>query len=325
MHRSALVYHQAPLGLTDRGGNAYHPLRTDERDPVRDRYTWGEYIVASVDILGQKRQFDKIRSSPIDDIPQETLDDVASKTVFPVEFVRNKLEELFLWSRKIVDPKITVPEKDKAEYDQSRVTAPIRFQFYSDSILAYVALRVTGYQWNDLSAVRDMLISVGGTLLMTLAMDASFRAAIELGTGIDLENGDLYGPIRAEAYELEEKKADYPRIIVGDRFFEYLKAFSEGCPRIPCKTERELRGSKDIAAMCMKMIVADPNDGLRILDYLGSEFREKTKCDCQHELYREARAYVEKELQDQSASGHDRVAEKFWKLRNYFDSRIPPA
>ena len=160
---------------------------------------------------------------------------------------------------------------------------------------------------------------------MTLAMDASFRASIELGTGTDLENGDLYGPIRAEAYELEKERADYPRIVIGDRLFEYLKSFSEGCPRIPCRTERELRGSKNIATMCMKMIAADPNDGSRILDYLGSEFSEKTKCDCQHDVYREARAYVEKELQDHSASGHDGVAEKFRKLRDYFDSRIPPA
>jgi len=188
-----------------------------------------------------------------------------------------------------------------------------------------VPLRVTGYQWNDLSAVRDMLISVGGTLLMTLAMDASFRAAIELGIGTDLENGDLYGPIRAEVYELEKARADYPRIIIGDRFFEYLKSFSEGRPQIPCRTERELRGSKDMAAMCMKMIAADPNDGSRILDYLGSEFREKTMCDCQNEGCREARVYIEKEFQDQTASGHDKVAEKFRKLRKYFDSRISPA
>jgi hypothetical protein len=290
---------------------------------VKDRYIWGEYVVASMDVLGQKSQFDRIKAFSIDDIPQETLDDVASKTVSPVEFVRNKLEELFLLSRKTVDQKITVPERNKAEYDQSRRTTPIRFQFYSDSILASVALRVTGYQLNDLFAVRDLLTSVGGTLLMALAIDASFRAAIELGTGTDLKNGDLYGPIRAEAYQLEEEKADYPRIIIGDRFFEYLKSFTEGRPRIPCRTERELQGSKDVAAMCMKMITADPNDGQRILDYLGSEFREKTKCYCQREVYREARAYVEKELQDHSASGPDRVAEKFTKLRNYFDSRIP--
>ena len=114
----------------------------------------------------------RIKTSSIDNIPQETFNDVASKTVGAVEFVRDKLEELFLWSRKTVDPKITVPEKDKAEYDPSRGTTPIKFQFCSDSILAYVALRATGYQWNDLFAVRDILISVGETLLMTLAMDS---------------------------------------------------------------------------------------------------------------------------------------------------------
>lgn len=290
---------------------------------MKDRYKWGEYVVASMDVLGQKCQFDRIKFFAIDSIPQETLDDVASKTVRPVEFVRNRLEELFLSSSKTVNQIITVPDRDKAEYNQARRTTPIRFQFYSDSILASVALRVTRYQLNDLFAVYDMLASVGGTLLMTLATNASFRAAIELGAGTDLENGDLYGPIRAEAYELEEKKADYPRIVIGDRFFEYLKSFSEGYPRIPCRTERELQGSKDMATQCLKMIAADPNDGLRIFDYLGREFLEKTESNCQREICNEARVYVEKELLDHSDSGSDRVAEKFSKLRCYFDSRIP--
>jgi len=57
-----------------------------------------------LDVLGQKCQFDRIKTSPLNDIPQEALDEVASKTVGAVEFVRNKLEELFLWSRTTVDP-----------------------------------------------------------------------------------------------------------------------------------------------------------------------------------------------------------------------------
>ena len=172
---------------------------------MKDSYVWGEYIGASVDILGQECQFGKIEDLIIDEIPQDILDDVAFNTIRPVEFVRSELEELFIWSQKEVEPRIPVAEEDRAEYDQLRVTTPIKFQFYSDSILAYIALRTTGYQWNDLSAARDMFISLGGTLLMTLAEKASFRAAIEFGTGTDLENGDLYGPIRAEVYRLEDQ------------------------------------------------------------------------------------------------------------------------
>ena len=287
---------------------------------MKDQYLWGEYVVASIDVLGQECQFDRIRDLVIVDIPQETLDDVAHKTVRPVEFVRDKLEELFLWSQKVVEPKIAVAEADRAEYDQARVTTPIKFQFYSDSILAYVALRTTGYQWNDLSAVRDVFISVGGTLLMLLAENASFRAAIEFGTGTDLENGDLYGPIRAEVYKLEDKKADYPRIIIGNRFYEYLKLFSEGRPRIPCRTETELRGSKNVAAMCMKMIASDPNDGMRILDYLGGDFILKNDSTVR-ETYGSARDYIKQMLQERNSFGNDKVSGKFWKLRNYFDSR----
>jgi hypothetical protein len=188
--------------------------------------------------------------------------------------------------------------------------------------LAYVALRVTGYQMNDLFAIHDLFLSVGGTLLMTLVMEASFRASIELGTGTELKNRDLYGPIRAEVYE-KEKQADYPRIVIGSQLFEYLKSFSEGRPRTPCKMGREARGCKNTADMCLKMIADDPNDGLRILDYMGAEFRDKAKCGCQDDVCREAREYIEKELREQSASKQDEVAAKFAKLRNYFNSRLP--
>lgn len=292
---------------------------------MKDTYTWGEYVVASIDVMGQKCQFERIKDFIIDDIPQAILDEVAHKTIRPVEFVRNKLEELFLESQKVLEPRIAISEEERAEYDRSRVTTPIRFQYYSDSILAYIALRTTGYQMNDLWAVRDMFISIGGTLLMTFILNASFRTAIELGTGSDLETGDLYGPIRAEVNNLENKVADYPRVIVGDRLFEYLRSFYEMRPRIPCKTERESCGSREAATVCLKMISDDPNDGLRILDYLGNEFTERTKCACQGETHRDAWEFVVREFAKHVASRNDKVAEKFRKLSRYFRSRLPMA
>lgn len=292
---------------------------------MKDHYVWGEYVVVSVDVLGQTRQFCRIKNSFIGDIPQEILGDVASKTVEAVEFVRDTLEELFLSSAKSVDSRISVPPKDRAEYDKARATSPIKFQFYSDSILAYVALRATGYQLNDLFAIRDIFVSVGGTLLMTLAIGASFRASIQLGVGTELRNGDLYGPIRAEAYELESR-AGYPRIVIGAQLIEYLKLFSKGCPRILCNTQKELLGCKTAAKACLRMIADDPSDELPILDYLGSEFRSFLKdsslCGVGCNM---AREYAEKELNERIALKDNEVAEKFKKLCSYFDTRLPRA
>lgn len=290
---------------------------------MRDHYVWREYVVASIDVLGQRRQFDRIKAFFIDDIPQKTLDDVASKTIEPVELIRHSLEELFLSSARLAEPRITVAAAEKAEYDKARVTSPIRFQFYSDSILAYIALRVGGYQLNDLFAIRDVLVSVGGTLLMTLARQSSFRASIQLGTGTELKNGDLYGPVRAEAYELE-KRAGYPRIVMGDRLFRYLKSFSEEHPQIPCNTERELLGCKTVAEACLRMISEDPNDDLLILDYLANEFRNFLKDSSLAEAcYDMAREYVEKELHERIALNDTEVVDKFTKLHKYFSSRLP--
>lgn len=288
---------------------------------MKDPYVWGEYVAVSVDFLGQKKQFERIQGFFIADVSQETLDDVAMKTVGVVGCIRGMLNELFDWSAKSVEPKITVSDEDKAEYDKSRATSPVKYRFFSDSILAYVELRATGYQLNDWFAIRDIFISVGGALLGALAIETSFRAAIELGIGTKLEDGDLYGPIRAEIHELE-KSADYPRIVIGKRFYEYMKLFSEGHPRIPCNTDKESTGCKDMADFCSKMIATDPNDRRFILDYLGSDFILKND-SISGEVYISARKYIEQVLRERSLYEDDEVSRKFRKLRNYFDSKPP--
>lgn len=287
---------------------------------MKDQYRWAEYVAVAVDVLGQKCQFKRIQDFFIADVPNETLNDVAAKTVGVVESIRDMLNELFSSSATLVGTKMNVSKREKAEYDKARATSPISFRFFSDSILAYVPLRATGYQLNDWFAIHDIFISAGGTLLGTLVKEASFRAAIELGIGTELEDGDLYGPIRAEIHELE-KSADYPRIVIGDRFYKHLKSFSEGYPRIPCKTKRESIGCKNTANLCRMMIAEDPNDKHLILDYLGSDFMIRN--DPLGEFYNAAREYVEQVLQERSGFENDKVANKFRKLRNYFDSRPP--
>ena len=288
-------------------------------DEMKTQYRWGEYVVAYVDILGQTDQMEQIKNFFIADIPQEMLDDVAVITVGAVEPVREMLSELYTSSAKPANPKISVPDQDKAEFERLRATSRINYRFSSDSILAYIELRATGCQLNDWFAIRDILIAVGGAMLGALVMESSFRAAIELGIGTQLADGDLYGPIRAEIYKLE-KGADYPRIIIGPRFFDHMKSFSEGRPQIPCITEKEAIGSKNVVDFCMKQVAEDPNDGRLILDYLANDFILKGD-PLESEIYSSARGYIEQVIQKRSNIENDKVLGKFLRLRTYFDSR----
>ena len=282
-------------------------------------YRWAEYIAVFVDFLGQTSQFKRIQDFFIADVSQETLDDVAENTVGVVDCIREMLNELFEWSAMLVPPKIRVSDQDRDEYNRSRATSPITYRFFSDGILAFIELRATGYQLNDWFAIHDLYISLGGALLGTLAIESSFRAAIELGIGTRLKDGDLYGPIRAEIHELE-KNADYPRIVIGKRFLEYMKLFAEGHPRIPCLSEKESIGCQDVANYCLKMTAADPNDGRLILDYLGGDFILRNDF-LSRNVYSEARKYMEHVLQERGLYENDEVFRKFRKLRNYFNSR----
>jgi hypothetical protein len=289
---------------------------------VKKEYTWSMYVAASIDFLGQTQHFARMRGFFTFDVSKETRDYVAENTVGVVDGIRKSLNDLFQESRKPVEAKLIVSEEDKEEYNKSRQTSPIECRVFSDCILAFVEVGARGYHMNDWMAIRDIFHSIGGSLLMTLAVDASFRAAIELGIGITLEDGDLYGPIRANIHELEER-ADYPRIIIGGQLFEYMMSFCEGHPRIPYRWPHEAEGSRRFADICRKMIIEDPNDGKFILDYLGSE--SIMNADPAGEYRERASKYVDKMLHERRFYENDDVLRKFQKVRNYIDSRPHPA
>ena len=137
---------------------------------MRCGYVWRDYLVASVDVLGQKDEFKKIQNYLVDEVPQDKLEEVAENTVCVIENLRKQFEYLYdsyIAKNKSMD---RVPEEHQAEYDEMRASAPIGFQFFSDSMLAYVPLRTKKYHTSDLVAINGIFAAVGGQLLMTLAL-----------------------------------------------------------------------------------------------------------------------------------------------------------
>src|SRR5438045_4043107 len=61
-------------------------------------------------------------------------------------------------------------------------------------------------------------------MLTSLAWGHPIRVGLDVGTGVEVERGQLYGPAVVKAYELESRAAEYPRVIVGDTLADYLQA-----------------------------------------------------------------------------------------------------
>ena len=94
---------------------------------MRCGYVWRDYIVASVDVLGQKDEFKKIKTYLVDEVPQEKLEEVAENTVCVIENLRKQFKYLYdLYTAKSASM-VRVPKEHQAEYDEMRASAPIKF------------------------------------------------------------------------------------------------------------------------------------------------------------------------------------------------------
>ena len=83
-----------------------------------------------------------------------------------------------------------------------------------------------------------------------------FRGGIEIGAGIELSDGDLYGPVLNNVHQLEEKVANYPRVVIGKRLDNFIH--SEGQPvDIEYFPNSALANARDIC----KGLVCQDNDG----------------------------------------------------------------
>jgi hypothetical protein len=113
-----------------------------------------------------------------------------------------------------------------------------------------------GSVWSILHSCATMM--VGG-----LAQGFAFRAGIAIGAGYCGEQGDIYGPVLAEAYRLESEVAVYPRVVLSDDMVNWLRAIG---PR-PCPSDMETRVTLDLRDDCLDSVMKD-GDGVFAIDYL---------------------------------------------------------
>ena len=126
-----------------------------------------------------------------------------------------------------------------------------------------------------------------GTLcLLGLATRRPIRGAIDIAWGVEIHQGELYGPAIARAYELESEIAQYPRIVVGPEMVHFLQAQAAYSGE-----DIFLQTNQGLAAVCLKMLIQDV-DGHWILNYLGKEFQNSITKEAHGDLRKKAREFV---------------------------------
>jgi hypothetical protein len=187
-------------------------------------------------------------------------------------------------------------------------------QRWSDGLVCFASLGdpAVACKVNGMFAV---ITHAGSSCLLGLASKEPIRGAVDVGWGVELVAGELYGAIVARAYELESEVAQYPRIVVGPTAIHFLQS-------IAASEDLGLAAENDrgLARRCMKMLAED-EDGYFIVDYLGDGFRESVTKD-QHEFwYDRARAFVLEQYAIHRNNRDSKLAPRYAWLRRYFDAR----
>jgi hypothetical protein len=110
----------------------------------------------------------------------------------------------------------TLDSSDQALWDEM-ATSRVTTQRWSDGLLSYCCLGDKQVKC-QMSSIFKLFVLAGAHCFLGLAKGQPVRGALEVGWGIELHPGELYGAVVARAYELESEVAGYPRIVIGEAF-----------------------------------------------------------------------------------------------------------
>jgi hypothetical protein len=166
-------------------------------------YTLGWYLVAFLDVLGQRERFRRLRL-PKTEEEYLSVQDVLRDTAGFVSMLRDVFRTQFEAFEAGVLNSLPV---------ERNLLRP-HFLGFSDSFVASVALRNEDQQLAANIKVFAALSAACIVMLTSLASKHALRGGIDVGLATELSPGEIYGTALEGAYLLESCQADYPRVSV---------------------------------------------------------------------------------------------------------------
>lgn len=277
----------------------------------------GYFVVAFVDLLGTDAKNAEIKV----------------QTEFPVEMLEREVAKVKKFQRDFYDvfegaahtEKILKPQRPqnlKAALEKLQGN-DVKSYAFSDSLIFYASLNTQQGRLVPVSSCFSMLTALVCAQLWALARGCPFRGGVEVGRAALFNGNQILGPALSDAVQLE-KQAQFPRILVGNEFRNYLQLNSQ----LPFDTP-ENRANREFAEICIGHICesdescqlhvpADANERKTRVYSLDvhSDFVAELIGESHQELLNKARNFAEREIQ--RFSGHDeKLACRYRHLLNY--------
>ena len=248
------------------------------------------------------------------DADQRVFQDILRKSIRPVFQLQRDVEEFSsaVSQNEDLPLRMCLSEREKAVWDEM-LKKRVKTQYWSDGFVRFACLADRDIKCH-LNGILEIFCGAGYHCLAGLARRLPVRGAIDIAWGVELQLGGLYGPVVANAYELESEVAQYPRIVVGLRAVEFLEIQH-------ANTNDDLisRINRDLATRCLNMLVRDL-DGQWCLHYLGDDFASIVTEQNHSLLCHKARRFVNEKIEEYGKSVNDKLESRYRQLLKYFDS-----
>lgn len=284
------------------------------------------WVVAFLDILGYRSVLEQIDVLPAFSESKEmrALEEGFGRAI---RFRRRLIHEVNSFLASVNEPPdlSRVPQQARSMVGSCHRTRLIQSPGPDHIILACSLQSDSGHF--PLRGIYNLVGAVAAAMLIQLSLGADdpndtlpLRGGIDLALGTLLQPENfLYSPALTRAYDLESKKAIYPRAIAGQRLIDFLDSHVEAQGSSP-----ETGFQRSLAERTRNMFFKD-RDGEIVLDFLGSEVRENLGRDQKiaYEVASSAWQYVQRARAQTVDAGDEGVAAKYTWLVEYMTPRIP--
>ncbi len=295
--------------LTWLGLRLFRPFQ--QKAPMKKiDFDLGYHLVALLDVQGQSERFRGLQ------LPKNPEDEAA------VAEVLRQTAGFVLDLRQAFDEQFASFEAGATSMMKRHTEQPMRPKFvgFSDSFVASVPLRNDSGDLLPIVRVFSALSASAVVMLMCLASKHPLRGGIDVGLATEIGPQEIYGAALGSAHLLESKKAEYPRIVIGDELWRY---FSRELARFQGQSTPVAQALAAITERMMGLIATD-TDGKRILDYLGPTMLQHAGPGGGQKdvLVRRAYDFVLAEQKRIGEGKNAKLVARYEALRRYVESRL---
>ncbi len=277
-------------------------------------FHYGFHCVAYLDILGQRRKLLQLAPTPTKD---EETTRLLRETAGNVIRLRQRLAGCFEGFGAPTIYLDKLPQDARQRILNARQS--LRSRNVGDAIIMDVSFQGDEDQCASMIGVYGCIASCCILHLIGLSSKSPIRGGIDIGLGLDIgKSGDpeVYGPVLGNAYTLENKMAEYPRILVSNGLIEYLESVSRLSQTTPLG-----RLATSLAGDCKRFITVD-TDGKPMLDFLGETMARLYTAEERQNLFAGIDESITEQKRMAGSENDSKLLGRYDRLAAYVDRRL---